>query len=225
MRAAVIQFPGSNCDRDMAVAFGRASSANNPPEMIWHKETSLPKGIDVIAIPGGFSFGDYLRCGAIAGRSPIMRAVVNFANQGGYVLGICNGFQILTETGLLPGALMRNSGMKFICKDTELLVKTRDSVFTSAYPKDARISVPVAHHDGNYQADTETRKALHSEDRVAFTYAQNPNGSLDDIAGILSPNRRVLGMMPHPERLNDAELGGTDGADLFDGIANALVSA
>lgn len=225
MRAAVIQFPGSNCDRDMAVAFGRASGANKPAELIWHKETGLPKGIDVIAIPGGFSFGDYLRCGAIAARSPIMRAVVDFANQGGYVLGICNGFQVLTETGLLPGALMRNSGMKFICKDTELIVKTRDSVFTSAYKIGTHISVPVAHHDGNYQADTDTRKALHAEDRVAFTYAENPNGSLDDIAGILSQNRRVLGMMPHPERLNDTALGGTDGSGLFDSLADALLSA
>lgn len=225
MRAAVIQFPGSNCDRDLAVAFGKASGANKPAQMVWHKETGLPSGIDVIAIPGGFSFGDYLRCGAIAARSPIMRAVVDFANQGGYVLGICNGFQVLTESGLLPGALMRNASMKYICKDTDLTVKTRDSAFTSGYDLGAQLTIPIAHHDGNYQADADTRKALHEEDRIAFTYVQNPNGSLDDIAGILSNNRRVLGMMPHPERLNDPELGGTDGAEMFSAIADALVSA
>ncbi len=225
MRAAVIQFPGSNCDRDLAVAFARGSDASKPAQMIWHKETGLPAGLDVIGIPGGFSFGDYLRCGAIAARSPIMQAVVDFANRGGYVIGICNGFQVLTETGLLPGALMRNSGMKFICKNLELQVKTRDSVFTSAYQHNAKITVPVAHHDGNYQADTDTLKALQAEDRIAFTYTQNPNGSLNDIAGILSENRRVLGMMPHPERLNDPQLGGTDGSGMFDSLADALVSA
>ncbi len=223
MRAAVVQFPGSNCDRDLAVAFGNITG--KPAEMVWHKETGLPAGLDVIAIPGGFSFGDYLRCGAIAARSPIMQAVVDFASKGGYVLGICNGFQVLTESGLLPGALMRNSGMKFVCKDSELQVATRDSVFTSAYAKGAKITVPVAHHDGNYTADADTRKALHDQDRIAFTYVNNPNGSMDDIAGILSENRRVLGMMPHPERLNDPELGGTDGSGLFQSIADALVSA
>ncbi len=223
MRAAVIQFPGSNCDRDLAVAFGNVTG--KPAEMVWHKETGLPAGLDVIAIPGGFSFGDYLRCGAIAARSPIMQAVVDFANKGGYVLGICNGFQVLTETGLLPGALMRNAGMKFICKDSELQVSTRDSMFTSAYRKGAKITVPVAHHDGNYTADANTRAALMDQDRIAFTYVNNPNGSMDDIAGILSENRRVLGMMPHPERLNDPALGGTDGSGLFQGIADALVSA
>ncbi len=223
MRAAVVQFPGSNCDRDLAVAFGNVTG--KPAEMVWHKETGLPAGLDVIAIPGGFSFGDYLRCGAIAARSPIMQAVVDFANKGGYVLGICNGFQVLTESGLLPGALMRNAGMKFVCKDSELQVATRDSVFTAAYAKGAKITVPVAHHDGNYTADADTRKALHDQDRIAFTYVNNPNGSMDDIAGILSENRRVLGMMPHPERLNDPELGGIDGSGLFQSIADALVSA
>lgn len=225
MRAAVIQFPGSNCDRDMAVAFDRVSGHNKPTRMVWHKDDHLPDGLDVIGIPGGFSFGDYLRCGAIAARSPIVQSVIEFANRGGYVIGICNGFQVLTESGLLPGALMRNAGIKFVCKDLDLVVKTTSSAFTNRYKKGQRIRVPVAHHDGNYAADADTLTRLHSEDRVAFTYEQNPNGSMDDIAGILSENRRVLGMMPHPERLNDPELGGTDGAALFEGIAEALISA
>jgi len=225
MRAAVIQFPGSNCDRDLGVALSRVSGRNKPAEMIWHKESALPKGLDVIGIPGGFSFGDYLRCGAIAARSPIMRAVVDFARKGGYLLGICNGFQVLTETGVLPGVLMRNAGLKFVCKDVDLNVVTRNSAFTSAYGMGDCIRIPVAHHDGNYTADATTLAALHGDDRVAFTYAQNPNGSVDNIAGILSENRRVLGMMPHPERLNDPQLGGTDGTGLFQSLADALVSA
>lgn len=225
MRAAVIQFPGSNCDRDMAVALDKVSGHNTPAKMIWHKESTLPDGLDVIAIPGGFSFGDYLRCGAIAARSPIMQSVVDFANKGGFVLGVCNGFQVLTETGLLPGALMRNAGLKFICKDVDLSVATSDSVFTSHYKKDQTICVPVAHHEGNYNADEATLKTLQDQDRVAFRYADNPNGAMDDIAGILSENRRVLGMMPHPERLNDPLLGGMDGNPLFESMAAALVSA
>ncbi|MCP5075080.1 MAG: phosphoribosylformylglycinamidine synthase subunit PurQ [Rhodobacteraceae bacterium] len=225
MRAAVIQFPGSNCDRDMAVAFGKVSGNREPAEMVWHKESNLPDGLDVIGIPGGFSFGDYLRCGAIAARSPIMQAVVDFAKRGGYVLGVCNGFQVLTETGVLPGVLMRNAGLKFVCREVGLTVTTTDSAFTSVYRKGERISVPIAHHDGNYTADAETLKRLRDDDRVAFTYTDNPNGSVDDIAGVLSANRRVLGMMPHPERLNDPELGGTDGAALFEGLSHALVSA
>lgn len=225
MRAAVIQFPGSNCDRDMAVAMDRVSGHNKPTQLIWHKESTLPDGLDIIAIPGGFSFGDYLRCGAIAARSPIMRSVIDFANKGGFVLGVCNGFQVLTESGLLPGALMRNANLKFICKDAGLRVETSDSVFTSNYKKGDVVNVPVAHHDGNYNADPETLKTLVGDDRIAFRYADNPNGSMDDIAGILSENRRVLGMMPHPERLNDPQLGGTDGSKLFESIASALVSA
>tara|TARA_R110002124_G_scaffold83738_2_gene218922 strand:- start:2748 stop:3425 length:678 start_codon:yes stop_codon:yes gene_type:complete len=225
MRAAVIQFPGSNCDRDMAVALDKVSGHNTPTQMIWHKESGLPDGLDVIAIPGGFSFGDYLRCGAIAARSPIMRAVVDFANKGGYVLGICNGFQVLTESGLLPGALMRNAGLKFICKDVELCVSTTASNFTNVYEKNALITIPVAHHDGNYNADPDTLKTLNDQDRIAFRYTDNPNGSMDDIAGILSENRRVLGMMPHPERLNDPLLGGTDGNPMFESMANAMVNA
>jgi phosphoribosylformylglycinamidine synthase subunit PurQ / glutaminase len=223
MKSAVIVFPGSNCDRDLAVAF--KSVGGQKPVMVWHKESSLPEGLDVIGIPGGFSFGDYLRCGAIAARSPICRAVVEFAQKGGHVLGICNGFQVLTETGVLPGALMRNSGLKFVCKDIDIVVKTTDNVFTNTYSKNQEISIPVAHHDGNYVAGDELVKQLHAEDRVAFTYKQNPNGSTADIAGILSENRRVLGMMPHPERLNDPALGGTDGAGLFRSLAESLVNA
>lgn len=225
MRAAVIQFPGSNCDRDMAVALGRAAELDEPAELIWHKESSLPQGLDMIAIPGGFSFGDYLRCGAIAARSPIMRAVVDFANSGGYVLGVCNGFQVLTETGLLPGALMRNASLKFLCKSVDLRVETQNSIFTEGYAKGSVISVPIAHHEGNYTADAESLKALNAEDRVAFRYTDNPNGAAEDIAGVLSTNRRVLGMMPHPERANDRALGGTDGCKLFETMASALVSA
>lgn len=225
MRAAVIQFPGSNCDRDMAVAFDQVAGRTGATQMVWHKDSTLPDNIDVIGVPGGFSFGDYLRCGAIAARSPIMRSVIEFANKGGYVLGVCNGFQVLTESGLLPGALMRNSQLKFVCKDIDLKVETTDCDFLRSHQKGDVVSYPVAHHEGNYAANPETLKALHAEDRIALTYVNNPNGSVDDIAGILSPNRRVLGMMPHPERLNDAQLGGTDGCGLFQSIAGALVSA
>ena len=208
MKAAVIVFPGSNCDRDMAVALHDISG--NPVDMVWHKDASLPDGLDMVAIPGGFSFGDYLRCGAIAARSPIMKAVVEFASKGGHVLGVCNGFQVLTETGLLPGALMQNAGLKFVCKDVHLKVETTDSAFTNAYGNGGVIRIPVAHHEGNYIADEATLDALQSENRIAFTYCKpdgstgdNPNGAMRDIAGILSPNRRVLGMMPHPERALD----------------------
>lgn len=223
MRSAVIVFPGSNCDRDLAVAFERDSGVK--PEMVWHKDATLPAGLDVVAIPGGFSFGDYLRCGAIAARSPIMRAVVDFANKGGHVIGICNGFQILIESGLLPGALMRNSGLKFVCKDVELQTATNNSPFTNQMAKGKKMLCPVAHHDGNYVADTELLNKLQSEDRIAFTYTDNPNGSSANIAGVLSSNRRVMGMMPHPERLNDPALGGNDGSKLFASLTEAFVSA
>jgi phosphoribosylformylglycinamidine synthase I len=223
MKTAVIVFPGSNCDRDMAVALERATG--QAPAMVWHKEASLPTGLDLIAIPGGFSFGDYLRCGAIAARSPVMNDVVKFADGGGHVLGVCNGFQVLIEAGLLPGALMRNAALKYICKDVTLSVETRNSPFTHAYTKGAQITIPIAHHDGNYNASADTLAELAGEDRIAFTYEVNPNGSANDIAGILSANRRVLGMMPHPERLNDAALGGTDGQALFSGLMDALASA
>ncbi len=222
MHAGVIEFPGSNCDRDLAVAFEAAGARVS---RIWHKDTSLPAGLDVIGIPGGFSFGDYLRCGAIAARSPISRAIVDFANAGGYVIGICNGFQVLTETGLLPGALMRNAGLKFVCKPVGLKVVTADSAFTSRYEPGAEITIPVAHHDGNYTADSETLARLRGEGRIAFTYVENPNGSLADIAGILSENRRVLGMMPHPERAADPAHGGTDGLALFKGLEAVLEPA
>ena len=190
--------------------------------MVWHKETGLPAGLDLVAIPGGFSFGDYLRCGAIAARSPIMRAVVAFAEAGGHVIGVCNGFQVLIEAGLLPGALMRNAGIKFVCAPAALRVATADSAFTRGYARGETIVLPIAHHDGNYIADADTLARLEAEDRVAFRYAANPNGSARDIAGILSPNRRVLGVMPHPERAADPAHGGTDGVRLFKGLAAVL---
>ncbi|WP_116598492.1 phosphoribosylformylglycinamidine synthase subunit PurQ [Primorskyibacter marinus] len=222
MRAAVIVFPGSNCDRDMATAL---TAAGLDVTMVWHKDTELPAGLDLVALPGGFSFGDYLRCGAIAANSPICRSVKAHAERGGFVLGVCNGFQILAETGLLPGALLRNAGLKYICRTTPLKVATENSVYTSAYTKGALINIPIAHHDGNYTADPETVARLQDEDRVAFTYAENPNGSAQDIAGVLSANRRVLGMMPHPERAADARHGGTDGAPFFAHLTQALASA
>lgn len=218
MKAAVIVYPGSNCDRDLTVAFRNAGAE---VAMVWHKETSLPEGTDVVGVPGGFSFGDYLRCGAIAARSPVTAAVVDHAKKGGHVIGICNGFQVLVETGLLPGALMRNAGLKFICRTVPLTVATTDSAFTSGYQKGATIRLPIAHHDGNYYADDRTLAELSGEDRVAFRYAEPVNGSKDDIAGILSANRRVLGLMPHPERAAEPAHGGSDGAPLF----RALVAA
>lgn len=224
MRAAVIQFPGSNCDRDMGVALNQVAG-NQSTKIVWHKETSLPEGLDLVAIPGGFSFGDYLRCGAIAARSPIAQAIVRFAQKGGYVLGVCNGFQVLTETGLLPGALMRNAGLKFVCKPVGLSVATTDSAFTGGYGAGQQIRVPVAHHDGNYVADADLLARLRGEDRVAFRYVENPNGSVDDIAGVLSENRRVLGMMPHPERAAEAAHGDTDGAALFAGLGAVMAPA
>lgn len=221
MKAAVITFPGSNCDRDLAVAF---EAVGAEVVHVWHKDTDLPK-VDVVGIPGGFSFGDYLRCGAIAARSPIAPALAAHVERGGYALGICNGFQILTETGLLPGALMRNTGLKYICKQVKLRVETTDSVFTSGYGKGSVVTVPIAHHDGNYTADAETLAALRGEDRIAFTYAENPNGAMEDIAGILSANRRVLGMMPHPERALDPVLGSGDGRAMFESLLGRMALA
>ncbi|ARC88395.1 phosphoribosylformylglycinamidine synthase subunit PurQ [Rhodovulum sp. MB263] len=222
MKAAVLVFPGSNCDRDLAVAFRNAGA---DVTMVWHKESSLPEGVDVVGIPGGFSFGDYLRCGAIAARSPITRAVIEHAARGGYALGICNGFQVLTETGVLPGALMRNAGLKFVCRPVPLTVGTADSAFTSGYARGQKITIPVAHHDGNYVADADLVARLRDEDRIAFTYAEAVNGATADIAGILSENRRVLGLMPHPERAAEPAHGGTDGAALFRSLLGALVPA
>ncbi len=220
MRAAVIVFPGSNCDRDIAVALERATGA--PPAMVWHKDADLPTGLDFVAVPGGFSFGDYLRCGAIAARAPVMRAVADFARGGGHVLGVCNGFQILIEAGLLPGALMRNAGLSFVCRDARLKVETSASAFTAGYSPDEVVTIPVAHHDGNFFASADLVARLEDEDRIAFRYLDNPNGSAADIAGVLSENRRVLGMMPHPERAVDPVHGGTDGARLFAGLEAAL---
>ena len=222
MKAAVITFPGSNCDRDLAEAFRLAGAEVVP---VWHKDGALPPGTDVVGVPGGFSYGDYLRCGAIAARSPIMAAVIDFAGRGGYVLGICNGFQVLTEAGLLPGALMRNAGLRFVCRTVGLRVATARSPFTSGWAAGARLDLPVAHHDGNYQIDAEGLARLRGEDRIAFTYEDNPNGSVADIAGVLSPNRRVLGMMPHPERAVDPAQGGTDGSVLFRSLLSAMAVA
>ena len=222
MKAAVVTFPGSNCDRDLAVAFEKAGAE---VVRVWHKDSALPQGVDIVGVPGGFSFGDYLRCGAIAAQSPIAAAIQAHAARGGYVIGICNGFQVLTEMRLLPGALMRNAGLKFICKPVELVVATTESDYTAGYAKGQRISVPVAHHDGNYTVDAETLARLQGEDRVAFRYGANPNGSMGDIAGILSENRRVLGMMPHPERVVDPAQGGVDGAALFASLVGKMALA
>lgn len=212
MKAAIIVFPGSNCDRDLVVAL-RDTGAD--VSIIWHKETEIPTNFDLIAIPGGFSFGDYLRCGAIAAKSPICEAVLKHANNGGYVLGICNGFQILIEMGLIPGALMRNSGLKFLCKTPELKVETHDSAFTANYLKFEKIKIPVAHHDGNYFLSEKQLGVLRDEDRVAFSYLNDLNGSVDGIAGVLSSNRRILGMMPHPERAMNLVTGSSDGQAFF----------
>ncbi len=222
MKAAVVTFPGSNCDRDLAVALARVGAE---VVRVWHKDAELPRGTDLVGVPGGFSFGDYLRCGAIAAHSPIAAALRDHAARGGYVLGICNGFQMLTELGLLPGALMRNAGLTFLCKPASLTVTTADSAFTSGYARGQRISIPVAHHDGNYQIGAEGLAALRDQDRIAFTYGPAMNGSVGDIAGILSENRRVLGLMPHPERAADPVTGGTDGAALFTGLVGSLAHA
>ncbi|TKW65802.1 MAG: phosphoribosylformylglycinamidine synthase subunit PurQ [Paracoccus denitrificans] len=222
MKAAVITFPGSNCDRDLRVAFNRAGA---DVAQVWHKDDALPAGTDLVAVPGGFSFGDYLRCGAIAAQSPIARAIRAHADRGGYVLGICNGFQVLTELGLLPGALMRNSGLTFVARPATLEVVTADSAFTSGYQTGQRLQVPVAHHDGNYQIGAEGLADLEAQDRIAFRYAPGINGSVSDIAGVLSGNRRVLGMMPHPERAIEDVQGGTDGAAMFATLTTALVNA
>jgi phosphoribosylformylglycinamidine synthase len=220
MKTAVIVFPGSNCDRDIATALEDVTGI--APHMVWHGESELPSGIGLIALPGGFSYGDYLRCGAIAARSPVVRAVVEAAERGVPVIGICNGFQVLTETGLLPGALMRNSGLNFVCRNVALTVGNSQSIFTSAYQSGETITVPVAHHDGNYFADPETLDRLEAEGRVAFRYAEDVNGSARNIAGLLNKSGNVLGMMPHPERRIEAAHGGTDGRRLFEGLLEAV---
>lgn len=228
MKAAVIVFPGSNCDRDMMVALERAAGA--PPHAVWHKETELPEGVDLVALPGGFSFGDYLRPGAIAARAPIMRAVIRHAERGGYALGVCNGWQALIELGLLPGALLRNAGLTFVCRDVALRVERADTAFASAYRAGERLTAPVAHHDGNFFADAATLAAIEEAGRVAFRYVDaageatpdaNPNGSARNIAGVYSENLRVLGVMPHPERAADPMLGAEDGARIFASLVAA----
>ncbi|MDQ3078302.1 MAG: phosphoribosylformylglycinamidine synthase subunit PurQ [Pseudomonadota bacterium] len=220
MRSAVLVFPGSNCDRDLAVAL--RESTGRAPDMVWHRDTELPHGTDLIAIPGGFSYGDYLRSGAMAARSPIMRAVVEAAARGVPVLGVCNGFQVLTEAGLLPGALMRNAGLSFVCRPVGLRVETSQSMFTNGYAAGEEITIPVAHHDGNYQADAETLDRIEGEGRVAFRYTGECNGSARGIAGLLNESGNVLGMMPHPERAFEAAHGGTDGRRLFEGLLEAV---
>jgi len=220
VKTAVIVFPGSNCDRDIAVALEAVTGVK--PEMVWHGESELPAGLGLIALPGGFSYGDYLRCGAIAARSPVVKAVVEAADKGMPVIGICNGFQVLTETGLLPGALMRNSGLNFVCRDVPLTVDNSQSIFTSGYRSGEAITIPVAHHDGNYFADAETLDRIEGEGRVAFRYAADINGSARNIAGVLNKAGNVLGMMPHPERRIEAAHGGTDGRRLFEGLLEAV---
>ena len=228
MKSAVIVFPGSNCDRDMQVALRQITGVE--PSMVWHRETEMPE-VELIAIPGGFSFGDYLRSGAIAANSQIMREVALKAEKGVPILGVCNGFQVLTETGLLPGALMRNANLKYVCRDVCLQVAKTDTPFTMAYEEGQVVRIPIAHHDGNYFADKETLDCLEDENRIAFRYcdesgtvsnAANPNGSQRHIAGILNAKRNVLGMMPHPERSIDDALGSTDGRTMLDGLVAAL---
>ena len=215
MRAAVIVFPGSNCDRDMVCAL---NLAGHEVISVWHKETELPKNIDLVAIPGGFSFGDYLRCGAIAAKSPIFKEVLKHIERGGYALGVCNGFQILTEAGVLPGILQQNIKTKFISKAVDLRVLNTTSIFTHRYAHEEPISIPIAHHEGNYFASSEDLKKLKDGDRIAFKYIENPNGAVEDIAGILSENHRVLGMMPHPERHTENVHGCQDGYPFFEGL-------
>jgi phosphoribosylformylglycinamidine synthase len=220
MRAAVIQFPGSNCDRDMAVAIRDITGADTT--IVWHRAAELPDGLDLIAIPGGFSYGDYLRSGAMAARSPVMQAVVKAAAQGVPVLGVCNGFQILTEAGLLPGALMRNAGIRFVCRTVALTVENTQSAFTRGYADGEQVHIPVAHHDGNYFADSDTLDRLEGDGRVAFRYAESVNGSARNIAGVLNATGNVLGMMPHPERMIEPVHGGSDGRRLFEGLIRQI---
>lgn len=230
MQTAVIQFPGSNCDRDVRVALRQ--STGREPHLVWHRDRVLP-AVDLIVIPGGFTYGDYLRVGAVAARAPAMQTVVARANAGVAVLGICNGFQILTEAGLLPGALIRNAGLTFVCRDVHLRVGRTDTAFAAGYAGRSVIRIPVAHHDGNYVVDGETLARLNGENRIAFRYcdpdgaitdAANPNGSIANIAGIYNETLNVLGMMPHPERLSDPVLGGADGRPMFSGLFDMFLA-
>ncbi|NJM35545.1 MAG: phosphoribosylformylglycinamidine synthase subunit PurQ [Rhodomicrobium sp.] len=218
MKPSVIVFPASNCDRDAAVALEKATG--KAPHMVWHGDTDLPD-TDFIVLPGGFSYGDYLRSGAMAARSPVMRAVVEKAKAGTPVLGICNGFQILTETGLLPGALLRNAGLDFVCRMVTLRVENSQSMFTNGFFEGQFIDLPVAHHDGNYFADEATLELLEADGRVAFRYVDNPNGSARNIAGVINETGNVMGLMPHPERVISPLLGGVDGAAFFKGVLDA----
>jgi phosphoribosylformylglycinamidine synthase len=220
MKSAVIVFPGSNCDRDIAVALEQVTGRK--PAMVWHRDSALPDGTDFIALPGGFSYGDYLRSGAMAARSPIMAAVRDAAARGVPVIGICNGFQVLTEAGLLPGALMRNAGLSFVCRPVPLKVENSQSLFTCGYEAGETVHFPVAHHDGNYQADEATLDRLEDEGRVAFRYLDAVNGSARQIAGILNDTGNVLGLMPHPERAIEPAHGGTDGRRLFEGLLETV---
>jgi phosphoribosylformylglycinamidine synthase subunit PurQ / glutaminase len=230
-RAGIVLFPGTNRERDIAIALA-AANGGREPVIIWHKETTLPP-LDLVVLPGGFSHGDYLRCGAMAAQSPVMRAVRDFAAAGGHVLGVCNGFQILTEAGLLPGALLRNAGLRFLAQDHHMRVESTDTIYSRGYRHGQSIRVILAHGDGNYAADEETLDRLEGEGRVVFRYSRpdgtvapdaNPNGSARSIAGICSENRRVLGLMPHPEDAVDALIGGEDGKPMFAGLAEALAA-
>ena len=216
LNACVIVFPGSNCDRDCKVAL--ETSIDAKVSMVWHKDTTLPQGVDLIVLPGGFSFGDYLRCGAMAAQSPIMQGVVEAANRGVSVLGICNGFQILCEAGLLPGALLRNAGLKYVCKPIELTVENAQTRFTKNYSKGATVTMTQGNGDGNYFADVATLKALEDNQQVVFRYVDNPNGSANAIAGIVNKAGNVLGMMPHPDRAFEIALGSADGARMFESL-------
>jgi phosphoribosylformylglycinamidine synthase I len=223
MKVGVVVFPGSNCDHDAWYAINRnlRGGLDASAEFIWHDSTNLGN-VDAVLLPGGFSYGDYLRCGAIARFSPVMNAIRKFAADGGLVLGVCNGFQILVEAGLLPGALLRNQDLKFVCREVTLRAETTDSPFTSRLTKGQRLRLPIAHGEGRYFADEQTLDTLEAEDRIAFRYVDNPNGSMRDIAGILSRERNVLGMMPHPERACDALMGSIDGLGIFESMLSAV---
>ena len=231
MNAAIVLFPGTNRERDMAIALRRATGRE--PRIVWHRETELPPDLDLAVLPGGFSHGDYLRCGAMAARSPVMPALRRFADRGGHVLGVCNGFQILTEAGMLPGALLRNATLRFLARDCWLRVERADTAFTRHYQRGQTFRAPMAHGDGNYYADEATLDRLEGEGGVLFRYAApdgglapeaNPNGSARNIAGVVSASGRVAGLMPHPEDLVEPLLGGTDGLPLFAGLAEALAA-
>jgi phosphoribosylformylglycinamidine synthase subunit PurQ / glutaminase len=221
MKSAVLVFPGSNCDRDAQTAL--TDLTGRAPAMVWHKSADLPQGTDIVMLPGGFSYGDYLRCGAMAAKSPVITALKAHVERGGYVLGVCNGFQILCETGLLPGVLLQNAALRFVCRPQALTVANANTAFTRAYAPAASLSIPIAHHEGNYFAPSETLDRLDGEGRVAFRYSkgENPNGAARDIAGILSENGRVLGMMPHPERAIGGHEGGSDGRGVFESLLAA----